>query len=387
MVFINSVNAKSIILISDSIFIGEISVSYKKIRTDKGMDWYFRIAEAKAALRKEAPDYTKWKEDYQLGLIRNLKYFINVDTLIMISTNMRGDTITSIVQIKKDCYVKNRRNEAYSKLNIPNVIESVHSWREIQSSFRNNQLNIRKYSGNYQDAINNISVDHSFKFNYQSTLPFNYKDIFFLGGIIINKNQILETQGSNLSCETANIKQLPINCKEMMARLSFSPNEYQKPLTVNRIFYASDTVLLDTNLRSKANINFHLTNKDSVVLEDLPGNYKYVAFVHNKYDTKKLKNDLKDLTSTYQNKNIKFYIVELNENISDLSRASIKEKNRDTAVSEYYFKPGIRHPLFAKIDFVVYPIYFLFDKEGRIVLVEAPPPNDPNLCSVFNRLE
>lgn len=371
--------------LSDTSFTGVITISYSKLHTEKGLEWFNKTEEVKSTLRHRFSNQSKWKEDYEFGLVREIKYYINGDTLIMFSINVIGDTLTSRVQIKKDSYVKSKGKENFTKMNIPHLIEHIKSWKSLKRHINNHH--VKSYIGSYQNAINTISVDYTHKYNHQSLLPFDFKDVFYEGGIIIYKNEIYDLQGLNRTYETIDINPMSINCQDIMDKLSFTPNEYEKPLTVNRIFYASDTVILHSDLRPKANVYIYTSEVDSMALEDLPGDYKYIAFVHNSYNKIKLMDDFKDLNTTYRDKNIRCYIVEINENISNKYNVPPIDAHIDRNEKSYFFKQGIIHPLFAKIDFIVYPIYFLFDKGGKIVLVEAPPPSDPNLCTVLDRLE
>ncbi|MBL0024946.1 MAG: hypothetical protein IPO98_07955 [Saprospiraceae bacterium] len=75
----------------------------------------------------------------------------------------------------------------------------------------------------------------------------------------------------------------------------------------------------------------------------------------------------------------------MNENITNDHKLPLKGVNMDD--STFYYKRGREDQLFKESGFFDDPIYFLFDKEGKIVLVQAPPPADPNLCSVLDRLE
>ncbi len=370
----------------DSCFIGKITVLTTKLENEIGYEFYSKLKKISAGFRNQVIDEYKLATDYKLQLLETSEYFINCDTLIRINTNSIGDTLSVYVQIKDNSYYKYGNQISFTKMNIVHSIQKVKKWNEISQKGKLYK-NLKIYKGNQNLARYKLVIDPASNYILQSNLPYNFAEVFFQGSLIQEKSREYPSHGKYETEKTIDINLNPINYQEIMSNLSFSPNEYEKPLTVNRIFYSSDTVLLDTNLRPKAHIHFHTTDKDSFALEDMPGDYKFIAFVHGKSDKKKLKDDLKDLGLTYQNKNIRFYIVELNENNANDFGATLIEKKPDNTDSIYYFKPGIRHPLFAKLDSVVYPLFFLFDREGKIVLVEAPPPTDPNLCSVLDRLE
>ncbi|MBK8515012.1 MAG: hypothetical protein IPL55_01595 [Saprospiraceae bacterium] len=368
----------------DSCFIGKITVQVIKQENDIGFEFYTKKRKISAGFRNQIIDEDKLISDYKLQLTETKEYFIKGDTLIVIRTNLKGDTLSVYAQIKNQSYFRDENQISFTKMNIAHGIELVKEW--VARSYTDPTKNkLKAYIGNQNQSKFRVVIDPKSNYIYQSKLPYNFAEIFFKGSFILEKDFEYSPHGKYDKSKIKEIVPLPINCLEIMQKLSFSPDENEKPMTVNRIFYEFDTVIMESNLRPKPYVNFYTRSKDSISMQNMPGDYKYVAFVHGKYNKKKLREDFQDLSITYQSKNIRFYIIEMNENITNDHKLPLKGVNMDDIT--FYYKRGREDQLFKKLGFFVYPIYFLFDKEGKIVLVQAPPPADPNLCSVLDRLE
>ncbi len=370
---------------SDSIFRGVITISHSEDPSLKGLENYLNHNRFRSAYTNNTIDEKSWKKEYSLRLSQTKYFYINGDTLISFSINMIGDTLSSYIQIQNNNYFKSYFSNEYSKMNINYGIEGVKNWKNIKNEDLSNK-NLKKYSGNKNQDVFNLIVDHEYNYREQSELRFNFKNIFFKGGIIMNENENYPPSQLNRTNKVINITHELINCKEIMLNLSFSPDENEKPLTVNSIFFQFDTVLLAADLRPNPIIFIHTSEKDSISIANLPGKFKHISYVLDKFNnSSQLNNYSDDLSLAYQNKGVQFYTVFLSENSYKPKKINLLYKSNNDPI--YYLKNGKTHPIFKQTKQLSYPISFLFDEKGKIILVNAPPFSNPNLLVVLNRLE
>ena len=312
---------------SDSIFRGVITISHSEDPSLKGLEKYLNHNRFRSAYTNNTIDEKSWKKEYSLRLSQTKYFYINGDTLISFSINMIGDTLS---------YFKSYFSNEYSKMNINYGIEGVKNWKNIKNEDLSNK-NLKKYSGNKNQDVFNLIVDHEYNYREQSELRFNFKNIFFKGGI-------------------------------------------------NSIFFQFDTVLLAADLRPNPIIFIHTSEKDSISIANLPGKFKHISYVLDKFNnSSQLNNYSDDLSLAYQNKGVQFYTVFLSENSYKPKKINLLYKSNNDPI--YYLKNGKTHPIFKQTKQLSYPISFLFDEKGKIILVNAPPFSNPNLLVVLNRLE
>ena len=196
---------------STSIFRGAITISYSEDASVRGLENYLNHNRFRSAYTNNPIDEKGWKQEYNLNLSQKKHFYINGDTLITFSINIIGDTLSSYIQIRNNNYSKSHFSEGYRKFKISYGIESVKNW----NSFKTNDLSnkkIKTYTGNKNQDGFNLTVDHEYNYIEQSELGFNFKNIFFKGGIIINNKHINPQIQLKRTYEVININPEPINC-------------------------------------------------------------------------------------------------------------------------------------------------------------------------------
>ncbi|MBK8515001.1 MAG: hypothetical protein IPL55_01540 [Saprospiraceae bacterium] len=181
---------------------------------------------------------------------------------------MIGDTLSSYIQIRNNNYFKSDFGDGYSKMNIPYGVEGVTNWKSVISKTLGNN-NLKQYNGNDNQMSYDLMVDHAYNYEEQSELGFNFKNIFFKGGIIRTRKEVYPPSQLNRTHEVIDISHQPINCADIMRDLSFDPDENAKPISVNSIFYIYDTVLTETALRPHPSLSIHTSDTDSISIDQL----------------------------------------------------------------------------------------------------------------------
>ncbi len=89
-----------------------------------------------------------------------------------------------------------------------------------------------------------------------------------------------------------------------------------------------------------------------------------------------------NLKHVLKNKDIVFIYLSTDENISSWKNAS-DDENIDP-LNSYLILNSFNSPLISKYKIQTIPRYILFDREGRLLNIDAPRPSDPKLLEVIN---
>lgn len=314
--------------------------------------------------------------------------YVCADTLIAIVTRNDNDKIVKTVDIGEYRYIYDYERSYYLKIRIPvGRIGSISAkeWKRIKD--KESEYILTAPHPRMKSRAIKLKYDPTQQYVYQANLGDAFSELFFHLGTLTQVAVVDKTHNYE-NVIVNEFKVQDFNCKELIG--NFVEKDVSEEKWVEAYFQAADSVLVSQPERSNFDANF----SDFVPFDSMSSDFErvfkdkvvYLDFWASWCEPcRKEIPYLQEIKGKYSEDDLSIVSISLDK-LEAMDKWTEAIYSLSMPWFNYLLKGGFEHYLIKQLGIQAIPRYILIDKNGKIAAPHAPPPSDPRIEGLLDKL-